>query len=190
MDRIWPASAIAFPLPRLTEPRLADSLTRRLDGVVRSLNSLAAADFSMTANKDLQLTRVQLWMMEDLLRRVTNYGPELKYREDEALADLLCNANLYGQEATTVASFDADEIKFLGRQLQPTPASDLAPPEVCQYLEGFRTMVERSPEELETLRLSKDLVEPHWDIKLKQSRQTRFELYSRLFKCGLLTYRR
>lgn len=179
-----------FPLPRLTEPSLADSLTRRLDGVLRSLNSLAAADFSMTANKDLSLTRVQLWMLEDLLRRVTNYGPELKFREDEALADLLCNANLYGQEATTVASFNADEIKILGRQLKPTPASDLAPPEVCQYLEGFSNMVERSPEELETLRLSRDLVEPHWDIKLKQSRQARFELYSRLFKCGLLTYRR
>ncbi len=62
---------------------------------------------------ELPLTHVQLWMMESLRERISHYGPRPDYlHEGRAIRDLRCDANLYGQEATPVASFNADEIKI------------------------------------------------------------------------------
>lgn len=50
--------------------------------------------------------------------------------------------------------------------------------------------MERPVQELEGLRKSGDLVEPHWDERLKRSRSARFALYKKLYDSGLLTVRR
>ena len=180
-----------FPLPRLGKPMEADPLKRRLDGAFMSLNGLASAVFDKTVDPDLPLTRVQLWMMEDLRRRVSNYGerPE-DLNEERSLKELGCGANLYTQEANHVADFDMEQIKILSRRLEPIPAADVSPPEVRAVLDGFEHMVERSVQEMEAMRSSGDLVVPHWDPKLKASRSKRMSLYKRLHSCGLLTFRR
>ena len=43
---------------------------------------------------------------------------------------------------------------------------------------------------MELLRDSGQLLEPHWDPGLKKDKSKRFQLYQRLFKCGLITFRR
>ena len=179
-----------FPLPRLGQPRQADPLRRRLDGAFGAVNSLASAVFEKTENPDLPLTRVQLWMMNDLGRRVSNYGEKPdNMTPDDALRDLGCGANLYSQEANHVADLDIDQIKILSRQLDPKPASALAPPEVKAVIDNFADKVERSTSEIEAMRASGSLVVPHWDPKLKKSLEERMKLYQRLFRCGLLTFR-
>ena len=180
-----------FPLPRVGKPRQATELIQRLDDACGALNSLASTDFYKTDNNRLSLTRVQLQMMDSLFDRVSSYGPKPSGLDEEAsLRDLRCGANLYTQEAVNIADFDAEEMKILNRQLTPTSASELAPPEVRVYLDNFSTMVERTDEEREALRTTGSLVEPHWDPRLRHDRGSRDILYQKLFKCGLLTYRR
>ena len=180
-----------FPLPRLGKPGGTTMLNRRLDGAFGALNSLASDFFDKTSDPDLTLTRVQLWMMDDLRRRVSNYGDKPKNLDmSTALHDLGCGANLYTQEANNVADFDVDQIKILSRQLDPKPAIELSPPDVQAILQDFGGRVERQVNELEALRASGTLVTPHWDPKLKKNFHMRLQLYQRLFRCGLLTYRR
>ena len=129
--------------------------------------------------------------MNDLGRRVSNYGEKPdNMTPDDALRDLGCGANLYSQEANHVADLDIDQIKILSRQLDPKPASALAPPEVKAVIDNFADKVERSTSEIEAMRASGSLVVPHWDPKLKKSLEERMKLYQRLFRCGLLTFRR
>ena len=87
---------------------------------------------------------------------------------------------VYTQEAVNIADFDADEMKIFNRQLTPTSASELAPPEVRVYLDNFSTMVERTDEEREALRTTGSLIEPHWDPKLRHDRGSRDSLYESL----------
>jgi len=169
----------------------ASQLTRRVDASYGALNHLAGAVFDMTKSQDLSLTFVQTWMMKDLFRRVKSYGERpVDLDENQALQDLTSNANLYNQEAMNIAEYDINEIKILQRRLTPLSAKELAPLEARSYLEHFESLVERSPQELEALRQADDLVKPHWDERLKQSKVRRMELYKRLFDCGLLTFRR
>ena len=179
-----------FPLPRLGQPTAAGLLSRRLDGAVGALNQLSGAFFDRTKAADISLTAVQKLMMEDLRRRVSNYGNKPSSLHDEqSLRELLQHANLYTQEANNVAKFDAKEIKILSRKLEPIPAAEVASPAVRKFLEHFESMVERPVQELEGISNDKPLVEPHWDIRLKSSRSTRMSLYKQLFDCGLLTFR-
>jgi hypothetical protein len=130
-------------------------------------------------------------MLEDLKRRIANYGEvPSDFNEEVALTDLQCNANLYTQEAKHIAKLDPNQIKILSRSLDPIPAVELAPPSAKLYLEHFDTLVERTWQEMELLRDSGQLVEPHWDPGLKKDKSKRFQLYQRLFKCGLITFRR
>ena len=185
-----------FPLPRLgstfpstTPTRL--KLLQRADAALRSLNKLAAVPTSPTTSSSLPLTSVQTWMMEDVMRRVSQYGdcpPDIS--EASALADLGKRAHLYTQEANHLVDTDLEKIKILRRRLQPTDAKSLAPPEARGYLEHFGTLVERTPEELEALRLSSDLVEPYWDPGLRRDRARRLQLYVALHQANLLTFRR
>eukprot|EP00438_Fugacium_kawagutii_P017186 Skav215700 [mRNA] locus=scaffold3538:124321:127815:+ [translate_table: standard] len=181
-----------FPLPRLGDQVKADPPTRLLDSACGALNNLAMASFDKTtSSSSTPLTFVQLGMMDDLSRRVRAYGTRPDGLDDEtALRDFGCNANLYMQEARNIVDLDADQIKILSRKLQPISARELAPPAIQVYLDRFTDLVERPPQELEQLREHEELVEPHWDPRLKHDRGTRFELYDRLFKAGLLTLRR
>ena len=194
-DRRWPSAhrrhGDPFPLPRLSRPTVTSMPTRQVDAAFRSLNTLAMADFQRTASSGLPLTAVQSWMMDDLYRRVLSYGsrPE-DLNEDEALRDLTSQANLYNQEANNIAVFNIDEIKILQRKLTPYAASDLAPLEARSYLDNFDVLVERPGHELEELRQRGELVKPHWDEQLRDSRHLRLQLYQRLSACGLLTFRR
>ena len=177
-----------FPMPRLGKPMLARPLSRRLDAALGSLNRLSSAVFEKTDNPGLPLTLVQSWMMDDLERRVTAYGEKPPDLDEEACLREL-SANLYTQEANHVVQLDANEIKILGRQLQPLSALDLAPPHAKCVLDDFASSVERPTFELESLRSNGKLVEPHWDPALKQDRVARFQLYQRLHACGLMTGR-
>ena len=179
-----------FPLPRLGQPTAAGLLSRRLDGAAGALNTLSGAFLNRTESADLKLTAVQKRMMSDLQRRISNYGERPPDMEDEnALGELLQNANLYVQEANNVASFDPNEVKILSRKLDPIPAQEVASPVARMYLEHFDCLVERPVQELEALRDSQTLVTPHWDVKLKNSLKARMQLYQKLHSCGLLTYR-
>ncbi len=194
-DVRWPSAhrrhGDPFPLPRHGRPMTASQLTRRVDASYGALNHLAAAVFDVTKSQDLPLTFVQTWMMKDLHRRVNAYGDKpVDLDENQALHDLTSNANLYNQEAMNIAEYDINEIKILQRRLTPLSAKELAPLEARSYLEHFELLVERSPQELEALRQTDELVKPHWDERLKQSKVRRMELYKRLFDCGLLTFRR
>ena len=80
-------------------------------------------------------------------------------------------------------------MKILSRKLDPIPAQEVASPSARMYLEHFESLVERPVQELEALRNSQTLVNPHWDIKLKTSLKARMQLYQKLHRCGLLTYR-
>ncbi len=179
-----------YPLPRHGKPSAADPLTRRLDGAISALNSLASAVFDKTFYPELPLTKVQNWMMGDLKRRIANYGdrPE-ELDEEQALRDLGCGANLYVQEASH-ADLKADEIKIFSRKLEPISAVELAPPDLQACLEDFRSTVERPVQELEALRADRELVEPYWDPSLRNDRDARLRLYVRLHQSGLLTLRR
>ena len=177
-----------FPMPRVGKPMLATPLSRRLDAALGSLNRLSTAVFEKTDNPGLPLTHVQLWMMNDLERRVAAYGEKPSDLDEEACLREL-NANLYTQEANHVMQLDADEIKILGRHLQPLSAMDLAPQHARCVLEDFASSVERPTFELEALRSDGKLVEPHWDPALKHDRAARFKLYHRLHSCGLMTGR-
>ena len=180
-----------YPLPRVGRPNAVSLLTRRVDSAFGALNQLAAAAFEKADNEELRLTAVQSWMMTDLHRRVQAYGEcPADLNEVKALADLTSNANLYNQEALNIADYNIDEIKILQRKLTPYEAKDLAPPEACTFLKHFDLLVERPCHEIEGLRTSGDLVKPHWDEKLRNSRLLRLELYQRLHQCGLLTFRR
>lgn len=179
-----------YPLPRHGKPSAAEPLTRRLDGAVGALNSLASAFFDKTFDPELPLTKVQTWMMGDLKRRIANYGDRPQgLDEEQALRDLGCGANLYMQEASH-ADLNANEIKIFSRQLEPISAVELAPPDLRACLEDFRSTVERPVQELEALRTDRELVEPYWDPSLKNDRDARFGLYVRLQQSGLLTVRR
>ena len=78
------------------------------------------------------------------------------------------------QEAKNVVRLDADQIKILSRKLEPTSARALGPPSVQAYIDHFCSLVERPVHELESLRASGDLVEPHCDGQLKRNRTARF----------------
>ena len=182
-----------FPLPRLGKPEDTTPLNRRLDGACGALNGLASAVFTRAdfSNSSLPLTNVQSWMMGDLKRRIEAYGEKPdNLTEEEALRALGVGANLYSQEAKTVVDINLGEIKILSRKLTPTPAWELAPPHVKQYLKEFTCLVERPVGELEALQGHRDLVEPYWDPQLRNDRAERFRLYQKLHSCGLLTYRR
>lgn len=194
-DARWPSThrrhGDPYPLPRLSRPEAASPLSRRVDSALGALNQLATAVFDKANPEDLPLTSVQTWMMHDLHRRVQNYGEcPNDMSELEAISDLTSKANLYEQEALNIADYDIGEIKILQRRLTPFEAKDLAPPEALTYLENFTSLVERSGHELDLLRTSGDLVKPHWDERLRNSKALRFELYQRLHQCGLLTFRR
>jgi hypothetical protein len=98
-------------------------------------------------------------MLEDLKRRIANYGEvPSDFNEEVALTDLQCNANLYTQEAKHIAKLDPNQIKILSRSLDPIPAVELAPPSAKLYLEHFDTLVERTWQEMELLRDSGQLL--------------------------------
>lgn len=98
-----------FPLPRLGQPRQA---RERVDSAFAGLNSLATAVFqSDYADDKFPLTRVQLWMMDDVKRRVAAYGPRpLEMTEESALRELGNGPNLYVQEAKNVVGLNPDEV--------------------------------------------------------------------------------
>eukprot|EP00435_Cladocopium_sp_Y103_P061503 s490_g23.t1 len=180
-----------FPLPRVGRPTAVSPLTRRVDSAFGALNQLAAAVFDKADSEDLRLTAVQAWMMNDLQRRIQNYGEcPADLNEHKAISDLTSNANLYDQEALNIADYDINEIKILQRRLTPFEARELAPPEAQSFLNNFSMLVERPGHELEGLRNSGELVKPHWDERLRCSKALRIELYQRLHQCGLLTFRR
>eukprot|EP00438_Fugacium_kawagutii_P016242 Skav225368 [mRNA] locus=scaffold476:95907:101244:- [translate_table: standard] len=181
-----------FPLPRLGEPKASEELSRRVDSAISAVNSLSSAVFDRRLlDPNLELSHVQLWMMKDMFRKVSAYGPKPEgLSEDQALKDLGHGPNLYMQEAKGVVSLDGNEIKILSRRLKPTAARDLGPPSVQAYIDYFGALVERPVQELEALRSSGDLVEPHWDAALKKNRSARFALHKRLFDAGLMTLRR
>lgn len=69
-----------FPLPRLRDELgtsiAATSLRQRADDAFRTLNELAAVPFDQTdRTTSTPLTQVQSWMVEDILRRITQHGP-------------------------------------------------------------------------------------------------------------------
>eukprot|EP00438_Fugacium_kawagutii_P008464 Skav230206 [mRNA] locus=scaffold2443:266117:270539:+ [translate_table: standard] len=181
-----------FPLPRLGRPKDSRELSRRVDVAIGAVNNLSSAVFDRRQlDPNLKLTHVQSWMMKDLFRLVSAYGPKpIGLSEDQALKDLGHGPNLYMQEAKNVVDLDSDEIKILSRCLKPTSARELGPPSVQAYIDHFATLVERPVQELEALRASGDLIEPHWDASLKRSRTKRFALYKRLLDSGLMTLRR
>ncbi|CAE7356621.1 unnamed protein product [Symbiodinium sp. CCMP2592] len=130
-------------------------------------------------------------MMGDIWRRVAMYGEcPAEVTEASSLGDLCRRANLYSQEACHLVDTDLGKIKILRRRLQPQDARDLAPPETKCYLDKFNVLVERTPEELEGLRDTGNLVEPYWDPRLRRDRLLRLQLYRALFEANLLTFRR
>ena len=179
-----------YPLPRVGQPTAAGVLSWRLDGAVGALNQLSGAFFNRTKIADILFTAVQKLMMEDLRKRIPNYGDKANNLHDEqSLREFLQHANLYTQEANNVAKFDAKEIKILSRKFEPIPAAEVASPIVSKFLDNFKNLVERSVQKLEDIRADKPLIEPHWDVRLKSSKSSRMSLYKQLFDCGLLTFR-
>ncbi|CAE7204167.1 unnamed protein product [Symbiodinium sp. CCMP2592] len=186
-----------FPLPRLSSSSSSPGtppftrLHRRVDAALRSLNNLAAIPFVPSSSAPPPLTSVQEWMMGDIWRRVAMYGEcPAEVTEASSLGDLCRRANLYSQEACHLVDTDLGKIKILRRRLQPQDARDLAPPETKCYLDKFNVLVERTPEELEGLRDTGNLVEPYWDPRLRRDRLLRLQLYRALFEANLLTFRR
>ena len=187
-----------FPLPRLSNAGRSaplspfERLQQRVDASARTWNHLAAVPFvAGAASRNLPLTQVQQWIMDDLHRRIALYGECLdNITEDSVMGDLGQRSDLYNQEAKHLVSIDLDKIKILKRRLVPKDAKTLAPPEAVGYLKHFDELVERTPREMELLQVNKDLVEPYWDPSLRRSRRRRLELYKALYAANLLDFRR
>ena len=184
-----------FPLPRLSKSAAGGSgssqaLKRRVDGAVKVLNDLASASFD-TAPCSLPLTQSQTWIMDDVWRRIAQFGerpPDLD--EDEALRELASRANLYTGEAAHLADFDMDKIKILRRRRPVLPAYDLLPPHGQVYLDYFAELIEKTSTELASDLEHEDPIEPYWDPRLKRDKDLRFRFYQSLDAAGLLTFRR
>lgn len=183
-----------FPLPRLRKDvrgQFSDtSLQRLVDSSFGSLNDLAAVPFDETVcNTSANLTDVQTWIAEDVVRRVTSHGPPPSFSDEQALEEIVSSDRLYSQEANNLVEFDLDRIKVLKRKAKPIPAVDLLPPVARGYLDDFRRLIERPPCELESPDLLNELPTPYWDPRLKRSRRKRIDLYKSLFSNHLLTFR-
>ena len=134
-----------FPLPRLSrsgrkEESSVRELKQRVDGSLKALNDLASAPFDAALCPELPLTQSQKWILDDVRRRVSYYGPQpSEMDEQSALRDLISKANLYTGEAAHLASFDMDKIQD---PFAPPPTSTCAgrPSAFCQRLhpQGLR----------------------------------------------------
>ena len=185
-----------FPLPRLSrsgrkEESSVRELKQRVDGSLKALNDLASAPFDAALCPELPLTQSQKWILDDVRRRVSYYGPQpSEMDEQSALRDLIPKANLYTGEAAHLASFDMDKIKILSRRLQLLPVQDVLPPFASVYIRKASELIEKTPAEMEADREHFDPVTPYWDPLLKRDRGLRYRFYAALQEAGLLTFRR
>eukprot|EP00438_Fugacium_kawagutii_P019574 Skav228158 [mRNA] locus=scaffold439:19428:23715:+ [translate_table: standard] len=137
-----------------------------------------------------RLTAVQVSIINDLVARISSVGlPPEGLREDDALKELAGASYLY-EEANHLAQYDAEKIKIFKRTLRPLEARSLCSKDVEAQLKHFRQFIERSEEEILASYPGGLGVEPYWDPRLKKSLSNREDLYSRLWKAGLLSFRR
>ena len=184
-----------FPLPRLREElgtsSAATSLRQRADDAFKTLNELAAVPFDQTdRTSSTPLTQVQSWMVEDILRRITQHGPAPEMSGQAALDEIVSSDYLYAQEANHLVEFDISRSKVLQRKAEPSLTVDLSSTEARTYLDNFRDLIERPAHELESPELQSSMPTPYWDPRLKKSRARRVELYQSLSRCSLLCFRR
>jgi len=155
------------------------------------LNELAAVPFDETVRTSTaSLTKVQEWIVKDVLRRISQHGHAPDLTEQAALDEIVSSEHLYEQEANHLVGFDISRIKVLQRQARPSLTVDLASPEAKAYLLNYRELIERPAFELEADGFQESLPTPYWDPLLRRSRKKRVELYQALFRCSLLSFRR
>lgn len=198
-----------FPLPRLDKDfaftedfnfdlRGLSSLHLQLvNEAIRSANGLAGvcmrakhSALSFPAASRKRPTSVQVTMINDLVARILEVGPPPEgLREDDALKELAGASYLY-EEANNLAKYDPEKIKIFKRRLHPLEARSLCSKDVEAQLKHFQHFVERSEEEILAAYPEGLGVEPYWDPQLKKSLRNREDLYFRLWKAGLLSFRR
>lgn len=165
-----------FPLPRLREGLRAEaaetSLHRRADEAFKCLNELAAVPFDETVRTSTaSLTKVQEWIVKDVLRRISQHGHAPDLTEQAALDEIVSSEHLYEQEANHLVGLDISRIKVLQRQARPSLTVDLASPEAKAYLLNYRELIERPAFELEADGFQESLPTPYWDPLLRRSQR-------------------
>ena len=136
-------------------------------------------------------TRVQQWVLDSIVRRVSAYGAQpLDLSEEDSLAELLEARDLYSIEPKNIAAYDFDKVKILHRRIRPRPVRDYLPPHARGYYDHFRDLIERDQSEMEADRESGLGFSPHWGPKLKASKSEQYRLILRLQRQGLLVFRR
>ena len=166
---------------------------------LRSLNHLAAASensghaqgHDRLPRAGLAPTAVQRWMVDSVQRRVEAYGDcPADLTEESSLREILEVRDLYSFEPKNIAKYDFDKVKILHREVSVRPIRGELPPSAAGYITHYRDLIERNEAEIEKDRDEGRVATPHWDLRLKSSRALRFQLYRRLHRQGLLSFRR
>ncbi|CAK0806201.1 unnamed protein product [Prorocentrum cordatum] len=139
----------------------------------------------------LRPTAVQRWMLQNVARRVEAYGGgPADLAEESSLSEILNSRDHYGMEPKSLASFEFDQVKILRRKVHVRPIRRELPPAALGYLRHSADLIEMGETELEKDRAESAGSSPHWDPKLRRSRDLQRRLYQRLCQQGLLTWRR
>eukprot|EP00438_Fugacium_kawagutii_P013878 Skav219717 [mRNA] locus=scaffold301:32634:35210:+ [translate_table: standard] len=170
---------------------------RLANEAVKSANALAGAHMranyaqsAFRAKAPDGRTSIQVEMTKDILEKLSHLPPPASDATEEgSLRDLAGASYLYG-EANHLANYNPDKIKIFKRRLNPLDARALCPPEVRRQLEMFPQFIERTEDEISNLYPDGLQVEPYWDPALRRDRGLREDLYVRLWRTGLLTFRR
>ena len=84
----------------------------------------------------------------------------------------------------------AELLKIARADFLPKPAEQLVAPDGASAVLNFRTVIEKTEEELECERLRGLTVRPYWDPALRRSQAWRLELYGVLQERGIICFRR
>ncbi|CAK0863104.1 unnamed protein product, partial [Prorocentrum cordatum] len=172
---------------------------RQVFDSVRALNQLPAANLNSRRARGHDLppeghfraTAVQRWMLQNVARRVEAYGAcPTDLTEESSLAEILDSRDHYGMEPKSLASFDFDKVKILHRKVHVRPIRRELPPAALGYIRHASDLIERDEAELEKDRAEGQGFSPHWEPRLRRSRDLRKRLCQRLSQQGLLTWRR
>ena len=107
-----------------------------------------------------------------------------------AIRELLGNKNLYSQEPKNLAKYSADKLKVLKGAARPKDIRPFLPAFESALLNDYHRHIVRSPEEIADIADTADPIYPYWDPTLRTNENERWALFHRLWKVGLLSFRR
>ena len=134
----------------------------------RVLNQLAASRVSSVPFYRIRAggfrpTAVQQRCRESIERRLSFYGrPPEDLDPERSLKEILKARGLYSQEPSSLATYDKAKLRVCRGDVRPKRAVGVLPALVAAYLRRFKTIVERTPRDLQAVLDSTELPAPYW----------------------------